>query len=128
MNKIIITGRLVKDPEARTTQSGISQSTFDVAVQRRFKNADGNRDADFLTVVAWRQSADFCNKYLKKGQKIAVEGSVQKRSYTAQDGSKRYVTEIVADNVESLESPNRNTAPAANTFEEVDDDDELPFK
>ena len=143
MNKIIITGRLVKDPEARTTQSGISQSTFDVAVQRRFKNADGNRDADFLTVVARRQSADFCNKYLKKGQKVAVEGSVQKRSYTAQDGSKRYVTEIVADNVEALGSREDNRpaeAPAAppqqqrnepqpidpNGFTEVEDD-ELPF-
>jgi single-strand DNA-binding protein len=106
-----------------------------VAVQRRFKNADGNRDADFLTVVAWRQSADFCNKYLKKGQKVAVEGSVQKRSYTAQDGSKRWVTEIVADSVEALGSPNSDHGPtpppsrddaSPDEFTEVDDD-ELPF-
>ena len=105
MNKVIITGNLANDPEAHTTQSGIARSTFRVAVQRRFANAQGQREADFLTVVAWRQTADFCNRYLSKGRKVAVTGSVQTRSYTAQDGSKRYVTEIIADNVETLDSP-----------------------
>lgn len=106
MNKVLITGRLAADPEAFTTQSGVSRSTFDVAVQRRVKNKDGKYDVDFLTVVAWRQTADFCNKYLTKGRMVAVEGQIQKRSYTAQDNSKRYVTEIIADSVEGLGSPN----------------------
>lgn len=134
MNRVIITGRLAADPVARTTQSGISCSTFDVAVQRRFKGQDGKREADFLTVVAWRQTADYCNKYLTKGSRVAVEGSIQKRSYTAQDNTKRYVTEIIADSVEGLGSPNSDHGPTPppshednpNEFTEVDDD-ELPF-
>lgn len=126
-------GNLATDPEARTTQSGISQSTFKVAVNRRFKNADGQREADFLPVIAWRQTADFCNSYLTKGRKVAVEGSIQTRQYTAQDGSKRYVTEILADSVEALGS----TREAAQTPQDVPqegpddfteaDGDELPF-
>lgn len=143
MNKVILIGNLTKDPEAHTTQSGISTSRFTVAVQRPFRNSSGNRDADFLTVVAWRQTADFVNKYLTKGRKVAVEGSIQTRSYDAQDGSKRYVTEIIADHVEALGSREDNKpaeAPAAppqhqrnepqpidpNGFTEVEDD-ELPF-
>lgn len=134
MNKVIIIGNLVRDPEARTTQSGVSQSTFDVAVQRRYKGPDGKREADFLTVVAWRQTADFCNKYLSKGRKVCVEGSIQKRSYKAQDGSNRYVTEIIADNVEALSGQEsradnaytENTDNEGNQFTEVQDN-ELPF-
>ena len=143
MNKVILIGNLASDPEAFTTQSGISRSTFRIAVQRRFANAQGVREADFLTVVAWRQTADFCNRYLSKGRKVAVEGSIQTRSYDAQDGSKRYVTEIIADSVEALggreeggaaprprdEGPTPPpAAPAAgmSDFTEVDDD-ELPF-
>lgn len=102
MNKIIIIGNLANDPEAFVTQSGVSRSTFRVAVQRRFANAQGVREADFLTVVAWRQTADFCNRYLLKGRRVAVEGRVETRSYDAQDGSKRWVTEIIADSVEAL--------------------------
>lgn len=108
MNRVIISGNLVRDPEARTTQSGISQSTFTVAVQRRFSK---DHEADFLNVVAWRQTAEFANKYLTKGRKVIVEGSVQTRSYTAQDGSKRYVTEIIADNVEALGKPEQDQKP-----------------
>lgn len=143
MNKAILIGNLVADPEARTTQSGISQSTFRVAVQRRFANAQGVREADFFTVIAWRQTADFCNRFLSKGRKVAVEGSIQNRSYDAQDGSKRYITEIIADSVEAIggrdeagASHNRDNGPtpppempgSASTggFTEVDDD-ELPF-
>lgn len=138
MNKVILIGNLATDPEAFTTQSGINRSTFRLAVQRKYANAQGVREADFLTVVAWRQTADFCNKYLTKGRRIAVEGSIQTRSYDAQDGTKRYVTEIIADNVEALggaraqdpgpEAPaGPPEAPAVgNDFEEVDDD-ELPF-
>lgn len=136
MNRVILTGRLAGDPEARTTQSGISQSTFRLAVQRRFANAQGVREADFLTVVAWRATADFCNRYLSKGRLVAVEGSIQTRSYDAQDGSKRYVTEIIADSVEGLgKAPNADPGPTPSRndplpdngdFQEVDDD-ELPF-
>lgn len=146
MNKVILIGNLANDPEARTTMSGISQSTFRLAVQRRFANQQGVREADFLTIVAWRTTADFCNRYLTKGRKIAVEGSIQVRSYDAQDGSKRYVTEIIADSVEALGGKNEGggsgggtgssnqptpppaaqTPPGADDFQEVDDD-ELPF-
>ena len=144
MNKVIMIGNLANDPEARTTQSGISQSTFRIAVQRRFANQQGVREADFFTVIAWRQTADFCNRYLSKGRKIAVEGSIQNRSYDAQDGSKRYVTEIIADNIEFVGSRNEDgvqsrprdngptpppaqpAPPSMNDFTEVDDD-ELPF-
>ena len=142
MNKVILIGNLANDPEARTTQSGISQSTFRVAVQRRFANAQGVREADFFTVIAWRQTADFCNRYLSKGRRVAVEGSIQNRSYDAQDGSKRYVTEIMADSVEALGGRDEGQArprdngptpppappagPAMNDFTEVEDD-ELPF-
>ena len=102
MNKAILIGNLANDPESRTTQSGIAQCTFRLAVQRRFANAQGVREADFLTIVCWRQTAELCARYLSKGRKVAVEGSIQTRSYDAQDGTKRYVTEIVADNVEFL--------------------------
>ena len=145
MNKAILIGNLANDPESRTTQSGIAQCTFRLAVQRRFANAQGVREADFLTIVCWRQTAELCARYLSKGRKVAVEGSIQTRSYDAQDGTKRYVTEIVADNVEFLGSrdegsrggdyapaapapaaPRQQAAPANGGFTEVDDD-ELPF-
>ena len=144
MNKVIMIGNLASDPEPFTTQSGISRSTFRIAVQRRFANAQGVREADFFTVIAWRQTADFCNRYLTKGRKVAVEGSIQNRSYDAQDGSKRYVTEIMAVSVEAVggrdESqgqarprdngptppPAPPAGPAMNDFTEVEDD-ELPF-
>lgn len=140
---MILIGRLAGDPEEFTTQSGISRSTFRLAVQRRFPNAQGVREADFLTVVAWRGTADFCNRYLSKGRQVAVEGRIEVRSYDAQDGSKRWVTEIIADSVEGLGSrgdgqqSNHATdsgpqeappEPSGNPgeFTEVQDDD-LPF-
>ena len=97
MNKAILIGNLASDPETRTTQSGIAQCSFRLAVQRRFANQQGVREADFLQIVCWRQTAELCARYLSKGRKVAVEGSIQTRSYDAQDGTKRYVTEIVAD-------------------------------
>lgn len=106
-----------------------------VAVQRRYKNPQGNYDADFFTVIAWRQTADFCNRYLDKGRQIIVEGTLQTRSYGTQDGGKRYVTEIIADHIEAIGGREDNrpadapgTAPKqdAGDFEEVDDPD-LPF-
>ena len=142
MNKVILIGNLANDPESRTTQSGIAQCSFRLAVQRRFKGANGERETDFLPVVCWRQTAEFAQRYLAKGRKVAVEGSIQTRSYDAQDGSKRYVTEIIADSVEAVggredgaqgaQSANRAQQaqePAQDHqmgFTEVDDDD-LPF-
>ena len=144
MNKVILIGNLAADPELRQTSSGLPVCTFRLAVQRRFSNAQGVKEADFFTVVAWRQTAELCSRFLSKGRKCAVVGSLQTRSYDAQDGTKRYVTEIVADNVEFLGSREdggsrqgnyapaapapapRSAAPASSDFTEVDDD-ELPF-
>ena len=145
MNKAILIGNLARDPETRNTPSGVSCTTFTVACNRRFVNQQGVREADFINCVAWRQNADFVARYLTKGSKVAVEGSIQTRSYDAQDGTKRYVTEIIADNVEFLGSRDdaarggdysapapaaapapRAAAPANAGFAEVDDD-ELPF-
>jgi single-strand DNA-binding protein len=97
MNKAIIMGRLTKDPELKFTQSQIAVATFTVAVDRRFKDASGNRQADFLPCVAWRNTAEFVSKYFRKGSMISIVGSIQTRSYDAADGTKRYVTEIVVD-------------------------------
>lgn len=136
MNKVILIGNLASDPESRTTQNGIAQCRFRLAVQRRYKGANGERDTDFLPVICWRQTAEFAQKYLAKGRKVAVEGSIQTRSYDAQDGSKRYVTEIIADSVEAVggrEDGSQNARgvqePAQNRQEGFTDvnDDELPF-
>mgnify|MGYP003085036928 CR=1 FL=1 len=141
MNKVILIGRLATDPESRTTQSGISQCQFRLAVQRRFANQQGVREADFFPIICWRQTADFCSRYLSKGRMVAVEGSIQTRSYDAQDGSKRFITEVIADNVEFVGSredgsrprtdnppppPEPTNANPSGGFTEVDDD-ELPF-
>ena len=139
MNKVILIGNLASDPESRTTQSGIAQCSFRIAVQRRYKGANGEREADFLPVVCWRQTAEVAQRYLAKGRKVAVEGSIQARSYDAQDGSRRYVTEIIADSVEAVGGREDGAQGAQNAqnaqepaqdhqtgFTEVDDD-ELPF-
>lgn len=135
MNVCHLIGNLANDPEARTTQSGLMQCSFRLAVQRRFKGADGQRETDFITIVAWRQTAELCAKYLAKGRKVAVTGSLQMRSYQAQDGQKRTVAEVVADNVEFLTSA-REVAEQAQSapqpahqmgFTEVEDTDDLPF-
>ena len=140
MNKAILIGNLANDPESRTTASGIAQCTFRLAVQRRFANQQGVREADFFPIICWRQTAELCARYLSKGRKVAVEGSIQTRSYDAQDGTKRYVTEIIADNVEFLGSREdgarqggydapaapKPQAPASSGTVDFDDD-ELPF-
>lgn len=140
MNKAIIIGNLTRDPEARATTSGTSVCSFTVAVQRRFTNQQGERETDFIPVVAWRSLADTCIRYLHKGSKVGVSGRIQVRSYDAQDGSKRYITEIVADEVQFLDKFGAGAAqdqgerapqPQFNDevpgFTVVDDEDELPF-
>ena len=102
MNKAIIIGRLTKDPEMRTTTSGVNSTTFTVAVSRNYTGPNGERETDFLNCVAWRKQAENIAKYCTKGTQVAVEGRIQTRSYDAQDGTKRYVTEIIADNVTFL--------------------------
>lgn len=109
MNKVILIGNLASDVELKTTTNGTSTCSFRLAVQRRFANAQGVREADFLQIVAWRQTAELCAKYLAKGRKVGIEGNIQTRSYTAQDGTKRYVTEIIADNVEFLTPKGEST-------------------
>lgn len=105
MNKVILMGRLAKDVDVRQTPSGKTVARFTLAVDRRQgKNTQGQQTADFLNIVAWERLADFCSNYLQKGTKILLEGQLQSRSYEAQDGSKRYVTEVVARDIEFAES------------------------
>ncbi len=138
MNKVVLIGNLSRDPELSTTNGGVSVCRFTIAVQRRFQNAEGERDADFINIVVWRAQAENCHKYLKKGSKCAVEGRIQTSSYDAQDGSRRYVTEVVADNVEFIGARRDDgDAPAATREEKPNgkpvaelepiDDDSLPF-
>ncbi len=116
MNKAIIIGRLVRDPEMRTTSSGINSTTFTVAVSRNYTNPNGERDTDFLNCVAWRKQAENIAKYCNKGSQVAVEGRIQTRSYDAQDGTKRYVTEIIADNVTFLGTRGGNISSTDTDF------------
>lgn len=124
MNKVIQIGRIVNDPEARTTQNGIANTNFRIAVTRKYKNAQGQHDSDFFNVVTWRQTAEYVSKYLHKGDKVAIEGALQSRSYDAQDGSKRTVVEIVADSVESLAG--RKEAASSGAVEAPDE--KLPWE
>ena len=100
MNKVILIGNLTQDPELTTTNNGVSVCRFTLAISRRYANAEGERETDFINVVVWRNLADNCHKFLKKGSKTAVVGNIQTRSYDATDGSKRYITEVVAEEVE----------------------------
>lgn len=117
MNKAILIGRLTRDPEVRYTQSGVAVCTFTLAVDRRYarrEESNGQPTADFIPIVCWRKLAEICGNNLVKGRRISVEGRIQVRSYDAQDGSKRYVTEIIADEVEFLDS--KGSAPQAGGF------------
>ena len=105
LNRTILVGRLAVDPELRYTQSGVAVTTFRIAVDRPFKNQQGERETDFFSIVTWRKLAEVCAHNLNKGRLVAVEGRLQTRSYTAQDGSTRWVTEVVADNVRFLDWP-----------------------
>lgn len=108
MNKIILLGRLVKDPEIKYTPSEKCVAQFSIAVNRPTKNAEGQYEADFINIVAWNKTAELIGNYVQKGQRLLVEGRLQIRNYTAQDGGKRYVTEVVADRVEFIESRDKN--------------------
>ena len=140
MNKVILTGNLTRDPELTTTNNGVSLCRFSVAVQRRFTNQEGERDADFIPIIVWRGQAESCYKYLKKGSRVGIVGTIQTRSYDGQDGTRKYVTEVVADEVEFINTARAGEgedgekakpqpaekADVVNKFEPIDDDN-LPF-
>ncbi|MBR3622815.1 MAG: single-stranded DNA-binding protein [Selenomonadaceae bacterium] len=151
MNRVILVGRLTRDPELRMTPNGTPVGTFSVAVDRRFarrNEENGQPTADFIPIVTWQKTAEFCNQYFTKGLRVAIEGRIQTRNYEAKDGTKRYVTEVVADNVEFADGKNGNgynggfnrsnyesddgfnNAPAANTNSAIGspiDDENIPF-
>ena len=127
MNKILLVGRLTRDPEVRSTSAGVSTANFTIAVNRNFKNKDGNYDADFLPCVAFRSQADFVSKFFKKGSLIGVEGRVQTRNYDAQDGTKRYVTEVVVENVEFVGGKNEGASVERSDNAYVDAPSEEPI-
>lgn len=142
MNKAILMGRLTRDPEMRTTSGNVSVCTFTLAIDRRFKSANGEKQADFIQIVAWRQQAEFCAKYFRKGSRMLVTGSIQSRSWDDTEGKRHSVTEVIADDIEFVDTkkseggydnaPSTNqpaAQPAASDgfFPGPDDDTALPF-
>lgn len=148
MNKVILVGRLVKDPEVKTTQSQIAFCGFTIAVDRKFKSASGERQADFISCVAWRQQAEFLGKYFQKGSRVGIVGNLQSRTYDDANGKKVYVTEVVVDEIEFVDSkgsgqshtdaPRESGEPKGNNsppppsvdngfYPAMDDDTTLPF-
>ena len=148
MNSICLMGRLTGDPELKTTQTGVSVTSFSVAVDRAYRSKDQERQTDFINCVAWRSTAEFISRYFRKGQRIALQGSLQSRRYTANDGSQRTVYEVVVDNAFFCESKGSNAGGApsydsqipvmseakpafstanAGDFEEILTDEDLPF-
>jgi len=120
MNVVVLVGRLVADPELRYTPSGIAVASFRIGVTRPFKSKSGEQEADFIDIVAWQQRGEYAANYLTKGQRVAVQGSMQVRSWVQQDGQKRWRAEVVADRLEGLDKPRgdgqaREAEPPAET-------------
>ncbi|WP_368293444.1 single-stranded DNA-binding protein [Dehalobacter sp. TBBPA1] len=133
LNRVVLIGRLTKDPELRYTPNGVAVASFTLAVDRNYKNSQGEKETDFIPCVVFRQLAELCANYLAKGKLAAVDGRIQVRSYDGQDGQKRWVTEVLGENVRFL-SPKDNNAGASsaqNDFgsfaHEVSLDDDIPF-
>lgn len=131
-NKVILIGNLTKDPELSETSSGVAFCKFGIAVNRPFANSDGDRETDFFNITTWRGQAETCAKYLKKGKKVCIVGSLQNRSYTDKDGVKRTVTDIIVSELEFLSARSEDDErPAEKAGEapklEPCDDEELPF-
>ena len=139
LNKVILIWHLTADPELKQTPAGISVTSFSIGVARRFKSADGQTASDFINIVAWRSTAEFITRYFKKGNAICICGSLQTRQWTANDGTRRYATEVVADEASFVERKSdrggedfpapafSSTNEAAPKFEEISGDDDLPF-
>lgn len=145
-NKVILGGRMVADPELKTTNKGTPVVSFNIAVNRRYQK-DGEAQADFITVIAWRQTAEFVTRFFRKASSICIVGELQTRSWTDKDGNKRYATEVIASEVNFVDSrgesggapaqqstpqasayiPEQYTAPAEPNFRDLADDEELPF-
>lgn len=142
MNNVVLVGRLVKDPELRTTQNGTAVCNFTIAVDRRFKDANGEKQTDFLSMTAWGKTGEFVNQYFNKGKKIGIIGELRSRSWDAEDGTKRYATDVNVDQAHFVESKNaESAAPSADNgflppapasddnggFSPAADDSQLPF-
>lgn len=138
MNRVFLIGNLTKDPELTTTSNDLVNCKFSVAVTRRYNSSNGTKDTDFFTIVCWRGLAENCGKYLRKGSKVGISGSIQNKNYETSDGIKRYSTEIVADEVQFLstrsdaddinELPETSVKPSVKVSElKAADDDDLPF-
>ena len=141
LNRVILIGRLTRDPELRYTPSGVAVAQFTLAVDRPFTNQQNQRETDFIPIVTWRTLAETCANYLRKGRLAAVEGRIQVRSYDNSEGRRVYVTEVVADNVRFLDTSNRgefgdsrndpirdNKDPFSDDGDPIDiSDDDLPF-
>lgn len=128
LNHVVLIGRLVRDPELRYTPNGIAVGTFTLAVDRPYSNQQGERDADFIDIVVWRQLAETCANHLSKGRLVAVAGRLQIRSYETQDGQKRRAAEVVANEVRFLDRPTRQGSGADALGTEVPfDDEDVPF-
>lgn len=139
MNRIILMGRLVRDPEVRVTPTEKTVCTFTLAVDRPFASKDGQREADFINIVVWGKAAELCGNSLSKGQRLLTEGRLQIRNYVGKDGAKHYVTEVIADRVEFIEkkgsgapsttsaAPQENSSPMENFGAPVEPDEEIPF-
>lgn len=134
MNKVYLIGNLTRDPELSETGSGIKVCRFSIAVNRSYSSSDGERMTDFFNITVWRNQAENCGRYLRKGSKVAVVGSLQNRSYEDKDGVKRNVTDIVASEVEFLSTKSsaedeepRSAKGGRPGLEPVDDGDDLPF-
>lgn len=137
MNKVIVVGRLTRDPEMKYTtgESATAIARFSLAVNRKFKNADGEYEADFINCVAFGKTAEFVEKYFNKGMAMGIVGRIQTGSYTNKDGQKVYTTEVVVEETEFVESKNKSTSESVVTnnasvqsdFEEATDDGEMPF-
>ncbi len=135
LNKVVLCGRLTADVELKQTPSGVSVVSFTLAVNRRYQ-AEGQQQADFISVVAWRQTAEFISKYFQKGSSLCITGSIQVRSWQDNNGNKRYATEVVADEAMFVDSKSESTQQsyqpqygqqAQPKYEELKTDDDLPF-
>ncbi|MDI6827979.1 MAG: single-stranded DNA-binding protein [Armatimonadota bacterium] len=121
LNRVVLIGRLATDPELKYTPSGIAVATFKLAVNRNVPNAQGERETDFIPIVTWRQAAEFAATYLTKGRLVAVDGKLQIRSWVAQDGTRRSVAEVVADNLRSLDKPKERTEAGVAEIAEIEE-------
>lgn len=130
LNKVNLVGRLTKDPELRYLGNGNPVANFTLAVNRTFKNKDGEREADFINIQVWRKQAENCANYISKGSLVAISGRIQSRSYDTAEGQKRYVTEVVAEEVHFLDSKGskkKEETPDKDLYPVEGDEEELPF-